>query len=58
MPRKKTFVTRQEAARTLRLSIRTVDRMVSDGTLKSKLFRRVRSIYSGSVTSFKKKRDS
>jgi len=58
MPRNKTFVSRDEAARKLSLSVRTIDRMVSDGTLKSKLFRGVRSIYMSSVTMFKRRRDT
>ena len=56
MPTK--YMTRDEAAAKIGTSVRTVDRLIADETLRSKVFRNVRKIYSTSVTTFIKKRDA
>ena len=57
MAGKTQYLSRSEAAEKIGVTTRTVDRMVADGTLNSRLFRGRRKIQLVSITKFIRSRD-
>lgn len=50
--KKTEFITRREAADRLRVHVRTIDRLIKAGELRTKLFGRSRRIYAVSLEAY------